>query len=299
MSTNVEETVQTETAKPAIGQDAFAAARESLRAQSQDKGTDDTATPSDDTSTETPTQQAETVADESPETTNETEHVLSKEEIAALPPKQRANAEKWQAKLTQESQRLSAERKELEQWRAQAEAEKAKPVQDTTATIANQFSKAVQALPEELRPLFQPFAEAILGEIQPIAQAQQELISKAVASETQGEVKAFESKHPDYRKHEAGMLDWMQKFQPMPGVSTADYMEEAYKSVTANQKKVEQVKETVKQINRSAGSVEPNTPGVPEGRVEQTMPSNWNDMTDKERMRASWAAASKGIVWKK
>lgn len=322
MSKVIEEPVKTETAS-ATGKAAFAAARASLQAQSEDQAPAETPPPTDETSTPPPSQETEKVADETPAPTESEDTILNADELAKLTPKEREQAQKWQAKLTQKSQALSAQAKEFEQWKPLIESLTAnpdaaieelakqrgftiaKPNQDTAAKmdVPSEVTDAIQSLPEELRPLFQPFVKAIHDafqkQLQPIATQQTEIISKAVAAETDGELKAFQSTHTDFNKHEPAMLKWMQRFTPAPGVSTSEYMEAAYQAVTANLSKVEQIKETVKQINKSVASVEPHTPGVPEARVEQTMPSNWSEMTSRERMRAAYDAAGKGILWKK
>lgn len=320
MSTNVEETVSTETAPPATGKAAFAAARAQLSAEAAPA---ETPAPADETSTPTqPSQEPEKVADETQAPTESEDTILTADELAKLSPKEREQAQKWQAKLTQKSQALSAQAKEFEQWKPLIEGLTTNPEQaleqlaqqlgksvtgkqDTPAKldVPAEVTEAIQALPEELRPLFQPFVKAINDafqkQLKPIATQQTEIISKAVAAETDGELKAFKSTHTDFDKHEPAMLKWMQRFSPAQGVSTSEYMEAAYQAVTANLSKVEQIKETVKQINKSAASVEPHTPGVPEGRVEQTRPSNWNEMTRHEQMLASHNAAKQGIVWKR
>ncbi len=327
MSTQVEET-QVSTEKPAIGRDAFAAARAQLSAQSSDQAPAEQQPSTDDTSTETPAEQPEKVADQSQAPTETEDTLLTADELAKLPPKERAQAEKWQATLTKKAQALSAKTKELEQWQplingltsdnpSAVVEELAKRVgltiskanQDTTVDkqVAAKLSTAIEKLPAELRPLFEPFAEALAadlkasfeGRIKPLAEAQSLMISEAAAAETKAFDEAFAAKHQDYRQLEPKMIELGQKILPTAGVSTDEYMELLYTLAKSGQSKVEQVKETVRQINKSVESSEPRTTGVAEVRVEQGLPANWNQMTSKERMKAAYEAAGRGVIWKK
>ena len=327
MSTT-EDTVQTETTATTEstpkGADAFKAARASIAAQSEDQGQKEAAPPADDTTDKPPAEEPEKVTDQPPEVTADPDALLTPEELSKLSPKERAKAEKWQAKLTQESQRQAAVRKDLEGYEPLAKALKTnpmaaleeiakqngltltKPSQDTK-TVEDATANTLAALPEELqflKPIFDQFGQTILasvkGELEPLKQAQTEMISQAAAAETEGTMKAFDAKYPGWRKHESAMVALAQKIIPTAGAMTADeYMETLYKIVAAPATKAEQVKEAVKQINKSVAAVEPNTPGVSDSRVEHAMPPDWAKMTNSERMKASFEAASKGIVWKK
>lgn len=321
MATTTEEPKSQPTA---IGKDAFAAARASLDTPSPEQLSEEK--PSDDTSTETPAQEPETVADEPTETTNEPEAILTPEQLAALSPKERANAEKWQAKLTQRAQALSAQEKEFAEWKPLIEALKENPddvlldmarqrgftisqpqVQDTTTAQ----QEALAGLPEELKflepvlkPMLEQYGKTIMqtvdAKLKPVADAHTQMMTEAAAAQTQATLQVFTTQHPEWKKHEAEMVALGQKFQPTAGAMTdGEYLQMLYTLVTAKQSKADQIKETVKQINKSAASVEPNTPGVSESRVEHAMPTDWANMTSKERMRAAYEAAGKGIVWKK
>lgn len=326
MSTQVEET-SVSTEKPAIGRDAFTAARESLRAQSQDQEPVETPTPSDDTSTETPTEETEPVADQSQEPTSTEDTLLSADELAKLTPQERKQAEKWQAKLTQKAQALSARTKELEQWQPLIEGLTSdnpdavieelarrrgltisKAAQDNAVAkqVQTSVNTYVEKLPAELRPLFQPAFEALAndvlttltGQIAPLAEAQNHLISEAVSKETEATLKAFEAKHKDFKTYEPQIVQLGQKLIPAPGTTEDEWLENLYTIVKSKVTKAEQVKETVQQINKSVAASEPRTSGVSGVRVVTERPANWNQMTSKERMRAAYEAAGRGEIWK-
>lgn len=319
MSTTEENLVPTETPEKAekapTGKDAFKAARESLRAQSVDQGGDKAP---DDTSTAKPAEEPEKVADQPTETAEEPDTILNDEELAKLSPKDRANAEKWQAKLTQRGQALSAREKELaqaeqllkaltddpdaaiEELAKQRGLTLSKAKQD--ATVEQKTQEAMSKLPAELeflRPIFDEFGKQIMesmrGEIQPLRDSQNEIVSKAVAAETTSTIEAFSAKYPEWQKHEGRMLELGQKFMPTAGaMSDFEYMETLYRLATADTTKAEQTKKIIEKINKSAASVEPNTSGVSSDRVEHVLPP-----PGKRSIRDAFKAASRGERWVK
>lgn len=330
MSKVIEETpVTTEAAKvePAPqGADAFKAARASIAAQSTDQGPAE-AKPKegDDTSAKTPAEDPAKVADQPTEATDDTDALLTADEVAKLSPKERKLYDKAQKNYTLKTQKLAADRKEFDAQKPLMDALRANPmaaleeiakhngltlskaaVQDTN-TVDTTTAAALAQLPEELqflKPVFEQFGKTILatmkGELEPVRQAQATMVSAAAAAETEGTIKAFEASHPGWKKHESQMMEIGKSLIPTAGAMTDfQYMETLYKLATADMKKADQVKETVKQINKSASSVEPNTPGVADSRVEHAMPANWSTMNNSERMRASFEAAKNGIVFKK
>src|SRR5690242_7382121 len=107
MSTTEEQVTSTPT-----GAAAFAAAK----ASAGQSDLSDQATVSDDTP-ETSTVEEPVVADQPEESTEETDALLTAEELAFLPSKERAKAEKWQAKLTRAAQEQSAARKQIDKWK--------------------------------------------------------------------------------------------------------------------------------------------------------------------------------------
>lgn len=264
---------------------------------------------------EQPAQEPEKVADEPPDTTPDPDAILTAAELAALPPKERANAEKWQAKLTQKAQALAAQSKEFEEWKPLIDSLKTNPKatleqmaeqlgvqiakQDTTPTTAEVVTSE---LPEEwkfLQPVFESLEKRVearvRAELAPIKEAHTQIVTEAAAAETESAIKAFDAKFPDWRKHEAQMLEIGKKFIPTAGAMTDfEYMETLYKLATADIKKAEQVKATVKQINKSAAAAETPTPGISDSRVEHALPP-----PEKRSMRDAYNAAKQGIVWTK
>lgn len=300
-----EKPVTTETPK---GADAFAAARAAV------------GTVQDDTATETPAEDPAKVADQPTEATDGPDDtLLTPEELAALPPKDRAKAEKWQAKLTQKAQALSARDKELEEWNPLIEGLKtnptaalesmakqlgftvAKAAAQDTKTIEAKTSEALTELPSELeflRPHFEAFGKKLMdsmrGEIAPIKQAHEQLITEASAAETEATLKAFSAKYPGWEKHEQGMIELGKKILPGTGMADFEYMETLYKLKTADVSEAEKTRKVVAKINNAAKSSEDRTSGISNERVVHALPP-----PEKRSMRDAFEAAKRGELWEK
>jgi len=320
MSTE-EPVISTPPATP-TGSDAFKAARASIAAQSTetpDQGPDeDEEKKPDDTSTEQPAEEPDEAADQPPEPAEPEDTILTPDELAKLSPKERANAEKWQAKLTQKSQALSAQAKEFETWKPLIDGLQANPDavieelakrrgltitktnQDTT--VAKTAANTIAQLPTELQflqPVFEEFGKQLLANVdtrlQPIAQAQQQMLTDAAAAETDATIQSFTVKHPEWKKHETKMMELGQKFIPTTGNMTdLEYMEALYKLVTFDQHKADQTKKVVEKLNKVAETSETPTSGVPAERVVIAMPP-----PEKRSIRDAWKAAARGERWSK
>lgn len=313
MSTQVEETTATE--KPAIGADAFSAARESVRTQSEDQGS--TETPESESS-ETPTQEAEKVAGESQEATEDQDALLTPQEVAALPAALKAQYKSLEKAFTTKTQALSAERKALEEWNPLIEGMKTDPAatlekvaaqlgfkvsksNQDTKTVESKTAEALAELPEELafmKPYFESFGKKLLdsmnGVIAPIKAQHEQLITDATAAETKATVEAFTAKYPGWEKHEAKMLDIGQRILPGKGMTDIEYMEVLYREATHGISQAETTKKVVEKINRSAKSSEERTAGVSPERVAHAMPP-----PEKRGFRDAYEAAKRGEVWEK
>lgn len=318
METQVEETVQdeatAETAAP-TGKAAFDAARASLSAQSKD---DATSQAKDDTSTNKPAEDTAEVADQPTEATDKTDALLTPEELAALSPKERAQAEKWQAKLTQESQRQAAQRKELEGLLPLVEALKTDPLsaiekiatanglklskaaEQDTKTVDKHTAAAMADVPEDLqflKPVLESVVKKVLdsvkAEVAPIKEAHAQMASETAAAETTATLATFDAKYPGWKKHEGQMSAIAAKFVPVAGSMTDfEYMEQLYTLATAKDSAAEKTKKVVEKINKAAASVEPTSSGMPAERVEHALPP-----PEKRTMRDAYNAAKAGIRW--
>lgn len=309
------ETTETVKHEGPTGRDAFAAARASLPAQSTDQAPV-ISEPLDDTPEKKTVEEPEKVADQPEKTTEDPEDtLLTADEVSKLNPKERGLYEKAQKNYTLKTQKLAADRKELEQWKplidqlttnpdaaieqlAQQRGMKlSKAAQDNT--VEKQTEATLAELPEELaflKPVFEAYGKKLMdtmrGEITPLKEGYSAIVSEAAAAETEATLKSFEAKYPGWQKHEKAMLDMGQKILPGKGMSDFEYMEILHRQVTAGTDEAERTKKTVEKINKSAAASESPTPGIANSRVEHALPP-----PDKRDIKAAWEAAKRGEVW--
>lgn len=288
--------------------DAFAEARASIAASEK---VDDTSTP--------PAQETETVADEPQPTTQDTHDTLElpEEEIQKLSLKEQKVYRDLQKQYTKASQERSALQKQLDPWKPLLEtlsADPQKAIEELAAQHGYTLSKAKQdtqaveqrvqetlaELPDELqflKPAFDSLGKKILdsvrGELAPIVEHHEHVITEAIKAETEGTLKAFEAKYKDFKQYESQMTQWMKKYVPQKGAMTDfQFMEDAYRAVTADITKAEQTKEVIEKINRAAKSAEPATPGMNASRVVHKLPP-----PESRDIRAAYEAAKRGERW--
>ncbi len=285
----------------------FDQAREAVAQSEKDQGA---AAASDDTTPETqPAEEPEKVADQPEETTEDTDAILSTDELAALPPQERKKAEKWVAKLTRQSQELSATKRDLEEWKTLVDALKNDPdaaIRQLAERRGLKFVQepvtqdTVQPIPEELKflePIFAAREKAIKAELEAkygrLEERVDTMSAEAAAAETESTIAQFTAKYPDWKKHEARMLELGQEFIPAKPMSDYKYMEHLHTLATAKITEAEQVKKTVEKINKSVASAEPPQSGVPNHRVEHHVPTD----PAKRTLREAYEAAKRGEKW--
>lgn len=308
------------------GKAAFAAARSSIQAQSQDQGPKEETPVEDKPSTETPPEEAEKVAAQVQDTADDTDQLWTPDKVAKLSPELRKQYDEMNRDYTRKSQKNASDRKEFEPWKPLIDGltgtnpaavveelaqrlgltvTKAGTVEARAEAVTQTFtSKALEKLPEELRPLFAPALEALKeelteaykGQLKPIVEQQSQMITEAAAAETEATIKSFTVTHPGWEKHEKTMIDIMGKLVPKPGAMTdLELMEMAYTLATANESEAEKTKKVVARINKAAESVEPNRrSGMPSEQVEHALPA-----PGKRGIREAYAAAKRGEAWTK
>jgi len=317
-----------ETVQPQTFDQAAEAARAQLTQESQkavEQSADDTKAATTETSEQT---QPETQTEEP----GESEELLTKDELATLDAKAQANYKKMQKAYTQRTQKLSAREKEIERLLQHKElfdafeqdpaevirqlapqyglslAEAAKTQEPAKESVA---TDAAQGMQTELRQLLgagnEEFADGLakvfesrLNKVQERVQQTEERqnaqLREAAAASTDADLKAFETKHPDFKTHEKAMLELSRKIQPNPssGMDVDDYMELLYSAVTANAvkttTKTEQTREVIERINKAAAKAEPQTSAVTESRITPARPK-------RPTMEEAFEAANKGIAW--
>ncbi len=326
------ETVETDkvATEAPIGKAAFTAAKAEIRARAQSEDQDSGEEKPDDTTPAKPAQEPEKPADALPEAGTTEDALLTPEEVSKLSAGDRKLYEKAQKNYTQKTQKLAADRKAIEESRAQLD--RWKPLADAleqdpdraieylaqqrgmklikadqdTETVQTATDETVAQLPEEwkfLTPLFDQLAKQVedrtlakfRAELTPIQQMQELAISNAVAAETKSTIEAFDAKYPNWKQHEPQMLEIGKKFMPAEGAMTDfEYMETLYKLVTASQSEGDRTKAIVEKINRAVSKSEPISQGADSTSVDHVMPKG---LSSSERFKAAAKAARRGERW--
>lgn len=176
---------------------------------------------------------------------------------------------------TKKFQQLSAERKELEPYRAFIGALQDTPV-DAIVAVAKQFGLTVSghtktekeaervvenlstritaAVKKSLGPDYEDLADKLGGAIHDAMQLAvpemtkattervDQVINDAAAREAETAMKQFAEKHPDWKKHEEAMTELSKRMPPGEGISEADYLENLYLLVTRDSRTGDGVK---------------------------------------------------------
>jgi hypothetical protein len=314
-----EETVQTPT---------FDQAAQSARATLSEQSKETVEVKSDDTKTETTETTEQTQAETPTEETAENNELLTKEEVATLSKEAQANYKKMQKAFTTKTQKLAADRKEVErlkkyqeiidsfetdpegtvkklasQYGVTLEAPKKEPSQTKQDELNEMQAELRQLLGEEneqladgLFHIFNKRLEAQGNTLKTVSERQEIAIREAVAASTESDLKTFEQKHPDFKAHEKVMLELSKKWMPNPSSSLEvdEYLETLYEMATARASKTatkaQQTKEVLDRINKAAASSETKDSVVSENKITPVKPK-------RPTMEEAFEAAKKGITW--
>lgn len=314
----------TETALPTF-QEAYEKAKEEHSRPSEEvtapetEGETETAKP-----VETEQPQAE---DQSTEAAEDTESLLTKEEEAALKGEAAKQYKQMQRAFTQKTQKLSEERKKIEQWQTFIDSFQANP-QETLKRLAGSYGlqvaepeqqrmnttvqevadESVQQLREalgpegtvladRLAPVFENLARRIAQtvvktEVDPIKEAQQRATAEAMAAEAESELEAFGKRHADWKEYESKIVELGKKFQPAQNseMDTSEYLDMLYFLATKDRTDAATTKSVVDRLNKSVRAAAQETAGVSQKVVTPAAPK-------KPSFQEAWQAAKRGERW--
>jgi hypothetical protein len=311
-----EETVQTPTFDQAAEAAAATLAKE---VPAVDEVTDETNADTDTTQEQT---QAETPAD----APAETDELLSDEEVATLDVNGQANYKKMQKAFTEKTQKLAAERKEMEAYRDLIKSYQTDP-KETIKKLAQQHGlslaeaaqlvkqEPVKVTPEEsevtrtqlrqllgegneeladgLAKIIDSRAEQIAGSrVKPIEDRQADITRRAAQEAADADLKAFEKSHPDFKTYEPAMRELSTKIQPAEGakMDVSEYLEMLYKVASLKDSEATQTKKVIDRINKAASSSESKESAIPTNKVTPARPK-------APTLEEAFEAAKKGIAW--
>jgi hypothetical protein len=262
------------------------------------------------------------------EETADTNDLLSLEDRSKLDVKGKEAYKKIMKAYTQKTQALAEERKRIEKYKDLIESYEEDPADtvmrlaklhdikvadnDTkpaTATVVdNQVSKMtgelVALLGSENEQLAKGLAQIFEGnmrelaanvtkaEVEPIKRQSEEITNKTIADAAAADMKAFESRHKDWKQYEPKILEMASYIQPAPGskISPDKYLDLLYVLATQEKSKAETTTEVVERLKNSVKNAEVPSHGVKEEIVTQTAPKN-------ATIYQAMEAAKKGQRW--
>jgi hypothetical protein len=289
-------------------------------------------TASDDTKTETTETTEQTQSETPPEAPDNPDELLTKEEVATLDEAGKANYKKMQKAFTAKTQKLAAERKEVERLKAYkefidkyesdpkatltelarqqgilppetAKQEPAKAAaveqagEDMQAKLRTLLGEGNEPLADGLAQIFKEGLEKTIDKnLQPIKEQQQAAVREAVASSTEADLKAFEQKHADFKEHEQAMFEISKKFVPNPSspMEVDEYLEMLYKMATVDAvKSATETDQTKKVIARINKAAASSESKDAAVSESKVTPAKPKRPTIEE----AFEAAKKGVAW--
>ncbi len=179
---------------------------------------------------------------------------------------------------------------------------------DTTAAaeaVVTEFRTALgpelEYLADGLAPAIQKLVERLTATTVEKATAPQkqqldQLTGRAAAEQTTVVMQAFETRHPDWKTHEAALFALSQKLSPK-GMTEGEYLDHLYTLVTAESlpatidtKVAEGVKKTLKRMQEGADTTETRTRATPERAVHVAPP-------ETPTFHEAYQAAKRGERW--
>jgi hypothetical protein len=250
---------------------------------------------------------------------------LAPEQKAIYRKMQKAYTQKTQ-KLAAERKRYEQELEKLSQWKPLIEDLEREPSQ-AIARLAEQLGlevapaakeseedrvgKAVEEMRAKLRalhgPEYQAYADQLadifrLGleqvtqtvvdeRITPLVARQEEALAQIAMESTAADLKAMDERHPDWREHEAKMLEIAQRWIPAEGsdMTAEEYLDALYYMATRDRTETAATHKVAAKLAEAARSTEPEAP-IPSANVTPARPK-------RPTFEEAFQAAKKGIAW--
>lgn len=154
---------------------------------------------------------------------------------------------------------------------------------EMTAEYGEAFAKKMVS---GIRKAAEHIAEQKLGPLTQSVRAQQVLNAHQRVTSV---IEQFTEKYPNWREHEAAMVELGKTIQPAGGMASYEYMENLYKIVTYGNAEGEGAKKAIQRMTKAAGAGEGgDKSGVPGDRVS-------NRPTGKVSLRQAAKDAVRGV----
>lgn len=239
------------------------------------------------------TEKAPVASDESAE-----EQLLSDEDFEKLKGDPAKLRKELQTAFTQKTQKLSEERKKLDQERAERSERETflQQLEEDPIGVLEQVAResgyqlvkgkgedkpavspAVEILKKHLGPELEGLAEQLAPALVEIAES---VARKHIAPieganatrEVQGELKGLGARHPDWAKYEKDIVSLSYKYLPGRNVSPAEYLDFLYEQATKGKKAAQETKKVIERVTRSVAASESADSGAATTSVTPEVP---------------------------
>ena len=135
------------------------------------------------------------------------------------------------------------------------------------ATVSEALGADYSDLAEKLGPVMRQVAEMVAKETaKPLLVQQEQLVRDSAARESSASMEAFGKKFPEWKKHEAAMVELSRKLNPGEGMTQVEYLTHLYHLVSREGAEGDSLKNAIKRINKS-GVTPSDGKRVPSSRV--------------------------------
>lgn len=166
-------------------------------------------------------------------------------------------------------------------------------VQDVSAQVAAALGPELDflapAITKAIEAVVEPRLKHAIGEaVEPVKAAQQALVDKASAEQTEATLKAFTDRHPDWKQHEPAMLKV--GILPSPGMTELDFMEALYTLATKDAVVAKATKAAIDRLTKGAATAEGKDAPLSGDKVTVSRPAH-------PTIAEAFAAAKRGERW--
>jgi hypothetical protein len=153
----------------------------------------------------------------------------------------------------------------------------ASPSDDTTKVLREALGPELEFLADKLGPAFDKLVQAtakaaVASEVKPLKDQQDVLVSRAAVEQRDAVMTAFEAKYPDWKQHEAAMVELAEKFPPSGKVTELEYLGMIHTLATKDTQAAATVKKTIERMTKGAETTERQIPATSASRVKATPP---------------------------
>lgn len=156
---------------------------------------------------------------------------------------------------------------------------------EATQTLRDEFAAVLgEEAADKLLPIFDKMMQK---RMEPVLQSQQTLAGQAALTQAEAVLETFEAKNPEWRKHEAKMVEISKMIQPARGTDPVKWMDMLYRLATDESSAADKTQQLIDRVTTSVRGSDSRTTGTQGTRVADRPPA-------KPTFDQAWAAGVRG-----